>query len=279
MCSGVGEIGIGQRLAGSPDGEHHMLAGAFAASGAHVDGDDRIRPRADAVALHQWTDPVCRVRYPYSRSLQQSFRKCMSVRLTGAMSMRQNDFGGAPSATNIAARITAGWVTANVGNALLVNDSSHPDTRSIRSTIDSPPCGAWPGSLSQTFRSAGGRLCSVSPHHRPQYRSANFGSVVACRPSNFAVCRARRSGPVSWLASLLISRRCACRRPVSLSGSSAGNRPADIASVIACDTNVSRTTSVTPRCSMPVRSRLAPRAAAPRASQRRCQWSPTAPAA
>ena len=36
----------------------------------------------------------------------------MTVRLTGAMSMRQNDFGGASSATRIAARITAGCVTA-----------------------------------------------------------------------------------------------------------------------------------------------------------------------
>ena len=35
-------------------------------------------------------------------------RKCMTVRLTGAISMRQNDFGGASSATRMAARITDG---------------------------------------------------------------------------------------------------------------------------------------------------------------------------
>ena len=36
----------------------------------------------------------------------------MTVRLTGATSMRQNDFAGASSATRIAARTTAGCVTA-----------------------------------------------------------------------------------------------------------------------------------------------------------------------
>src|SRR5262245_60954312 len=37
------------------------------------------------------------------------------------------------------------------------------------------------------------------------------------------------------------------RWPAELSGSSVGNRPADIASVMACDTSVSRTTSLMPR--------------------------------
>jgi cell wall-associated NlpC family hydrolase len=37
-----------------------------------------------------------------------------------------------------------------------------------------------------------------------------------------------------------------CRWPTALSGSSVGNRPAAIASVIAWDTSVSRTTSLTP---------------------------------
>ena len=79
----------------------------------------------------------------------------MTVRLTGAMSMRQNDFGGALSATNIAARITAGCVTATSRLRRLVNESIHPRTRSISSTTDSPPCGARVGSVSQIARSAG----------------------------------------------------------------------------------------------------------------------------
>ncbi len=77
-----------------------------------------------------------------NRSVQQCPRKCMTVLLTGAMSMRQNDFWGVSSTSRIAARITAGWVTATVRIASPANDCSHPATRSIRLTIDSPPCGA-----------------------------------------------------------------------------------------------------------------------------------------
>jgi len=46
--------------------------------------------------------------YRLERKVQACPRKCITVRLTGAMSMRQNDFAGALSATSIAARTTAG---------------------------------------------------------------------------------------------------------------------------------------------------------------------------
>ena len=60
------------------------------------------------------------------RSVHACPRKCMTVRLAGAMSMRQNDFGGASSATRIAARITAGWVTATIRPRRVPSDSSQP---------------------------------------------------------------------------------------------------------------------------------------------------------
>ena len=66
----------------------------------------------------------------------------MTVRLTGAMSMRQNDFGGASRATRIAARTTAGCVTATSRLRRVVNVSIQSRTRSTSSTTDSPPCGA-----------------------------------------------------------------------------------------------------------------------------------------
>jgi hypothetical protein len=51
-------------------------------------------------------------------------------------------------ASRIAARTIAGYVTATEGNVSSVNAFGNAATRSIRSTIDSPPCGAWAGSAS-----------------------------------------------------------------------------------------------------------------------------------
>jgi hypothetical protein len=84
--------------------------------------------RARTAALLQPERPVC-------------VAKAQDRALAGAMSMRQNDFGGLSRASRIAARITAGCVTAVVRNvlcckALCVRDASHPATRSISSTID-----------------------------------------------------------------------------------------------------------------------------------------------
>ena len=172
----------------------------------------------------------------------------MTVRLTGAMSMRQNDFGGASRAIRIAARITAGWVTATSRLRRLVNVSIQPRTRSIRSTTDSPPCGALVGSVSQMARSAGRTPPSTSPRQRPQSRSASRCSMLACRPRSSAVCLVRFSGPQKALSVTPSSIEASTWRcPTEFSGSSVGNRPADIASVMACDTSVSRTTSLMPR--------------------------------
>ena len=206
----------------------------------------------------------------------------MRVRLTGAMSMRQNDFGGTSRASRIAARITAGCVTATVATALSVNDlATRPPVRSGRRSTHRRVA-PEPDRSAKSRGPRGRTSFSVFPCHCPQSRSANSGSGVACKPSNCAVWRARCSGPASWRATAWISRSAptsTCRRPMSLSGSSPGKRPAAIASVIAWDTKVSLTTSVTPRYSMPVRSRLASRAAARQARQRPGRWSPTAPAA
>jgi hypothetical protein len=62
------------------------------------------------------------------------------------MSTRQNDFGGALSTTRIAARITAGCVTATSRARRVVSESIHPRTRSISAMTDSPPCGDCVGS-------------------------------------------------------------------------------------------------------------------------------------
>src|SRR5262249_57974309 len=42
--SGLGQIRFGRRLAGSGEGEHRVLAGAFAVPVVDVDGDDLSRP-------------------------------------------------------------------------------------------------------------------------------------------------------------------------------------------------------------------------------------------
>jgi hypothetical protein len=55
-------------------------------------------------------------------------RNRITVRLAGAISTRQNDFGGASSVTRIAARITDGCVTATNRDLLLVSESSQPRT-------------------------------------------------------------------------------------------------------------------------------------------------------
>jgi len=112
-------------------------------------------------------------------------------------------------------------------------------------------------------RSAGRTPPRTSPRHLPQSRSASRGSTVARRPSSSAVWRVRFSGPVSAVQPgsperLRIPRSIdasTCRRPVALSGSSVANRPPAIASVMACDTNVSRTTSVTQQLAHAVRLR------------------------
>jgi hypothetical protein len=87
----------------------------------------------------------------------------MPTRPAGVTSMRQNAAGAMPSAATIAARITAGCVTATVRAGLAVNDSSHCDTREIRSAIDSPPCGAVAGWLSHASSSSGGTAASARP--------------------------------------------------------------------------------------------------------------------
>src|SRR6476469_4471866 len=133
--------------------------------------------------------------YRLVRSVQACPRKCITVRLTGAMSMRQNDFGGPLSATRIAARITDGCVTATSRVRRVVSESIHPRTRSISSTTDSPPCGARVGSVSQIARSSGRTPPTTSPRQRPQSRSASRLSMLACSPSSSAVCLARFSGP------------------------------------------------------------------------------------
>src|SRR3954452_3350048 len=56
------------------------------------------------------------------------------------------------------------------------------------------------------------------------------------------------------------------RWPTEFSGSSVGNRPAAIASVIACDTRVSRTTSVMPRLPPPPLPPSPPARSGPRSS-------------
>ncbi len=109
----------------------------------------------------------------------------MTMRPAGVMSMRQNVSGAMPSAATIAARITAGCVTATVRDGLAVNDSSHRDTREIRSAIDSPPCGAAVSRLSHTSRSRGGTAASAWPRHRPQSRSAKRGSVSCLQAKQF----------------------------------------------------------------------------------------------
>ncbi len=97
----------------------------------------------------------------------------------------------------IAARITPRCVTATSRASAAGGQRIHPAaTRSIRSTTDSPPCGARVGSVSHIARSRGQRPGpGQSPRHRPQSRSASRLSMLACRPSSSAVCLVRFSGP------------------------------------------------------------------------------------
>ena len=195
----------------------------------------------------------------------------MTVWLSGAISMRQNDFGGASRASRIAARITAGCVTAaRFATSRLSVDSSQP-SHPVDQVDNRLAAVRGAGGFGQPhLRDSAGSML-VERLTTPAARNRDRPTAARLRladPSNSAVWRARFSGPESGE----YRRRAQMRRRlrpgggrVSLSGSSAGNRPADIASVIACDTKVSRTTSVTPRYSMPVRSRFAP-AAAPQAS-------------
>lgn len=65
------------------------------------------------------------------------------------MSMRQKDFGGASSAIRIAARITAGCVTATSLDGVGASESIQRPTRCTSATIDSPPCGDAEESVNQ----------------------------------------------------------------------------------------------------------------------------------
>lgn len=77
-----------------------------------------------------------------------------SVRVRGAMSMRQKDWGGALRVWRIAARMTAGWVMAMVWFVCLSSVASAASlanqfsTRVMRAAIDSPLCGVELGSES-----------------------------------------------------------------------------------------------------------------------------------
>ncbi len=189
------------------------------------------------------------------------------------MSMRQNDFGGASSAMRTTARTTAGCVTATTRPPMSATEASQPRTLVTTSTIDSPPCGAAAGSVIHSARSSGATPSRASPRQVPQSRSPILESVSAARPSSSAVCLVRFSGPQIALSTRPRSTvPSSCRRPRALSGSSEGNRPADIASVMACDTSVSRTTSLMPECASP--SAFHPPAAT-RASRTPDRWSPT----
>ena len=57
----------------------------------------------------------------------------MTTGLIGAMSMRQNDFGGLSRASRIAARITAGCVTATVRDVLPAGDQDSRHGHRVRS--------------------------------------------------------------------------------------------------------------------------------------------------
>ena len=119
----------------------------------------------------------------------------MTVRLTGAMSMRQNDFGGASSAIRMAARITAGWVTATKrARRRSAIPSSRAPGRSGRRRTRRRAVRAS-GRSARSPGPAGWTPPRTSPRQRPQSRSASRVSMSACRPSSSAVCRVRFSGP------------------------------------------------------------------------------------
>ena len=143
---------------------------------------------------------------------------------------------------------TAGCVTATSRLRRVVNVSIQPRTRLIRSTTDSPPCGAL-RRIGQPDREVGGP--HTAEHVAAPATAVQIGQPLVdrrlqakefrglpgalLRPAVRAVGDAQLDGGVDLAV------------PTELSGSSVGNRPADIASVMACDTSVSRTTSLMPR--------------------------------